>query len=121
MSDTPRPQAAGAQALRAEHDALAARLATRASVDFVRKGALVGFAGFICTGLSLKLAYDRWGPKHRIFFKGPPIFFYLAAAAALVLLALAARAFVRARGLMKIEDADFARLRSLRRDLGLDP
>lgn len=121
MSNTIRPQAAGAEALRAEHDALAARLATRRSIDFVRRGAILGFAGLISTGLSAKLGYDRWGPLHRVFFKGPPVFFYLAVAAASVLLALAVGAFCRARAIMKREDAEFARLRAMRRDLGLDP
>ncbi|BDG07669.1 hypothetical protein [Anaeromyxobacter paludicola] len=120
MSTTPSSQATGAASLRAEHDALAARLSTRRSIDFVRKGALVGFAAFISAGLSIKLAYDRWGPRHKVFFKGPPLFFYLALAAALVLAALATAAFLRARALMRVEDAEFVRLQALRRELRLD-
>ena len=53
--------------------------------------------------------------------KGPPVFLYLAAAAAVVLLRLAIRDFVRARRLMREEDARFARLRALRDALGLEP
>ncbi len=121
MCNVPCSQATRGDALRAEHDALAARLATRRSIDFVRKGAMVGFAGFIAAGLSAKLAYDRWGPKHKVFFKGPPLFFFIALAAALLLAGWAVVSFTRARRIMLGEDAEYRRLRELRRELGLDP
>ncbi len=108
-------------ALRAEHDALAARLASRASIDDVRRGAYAAFAFVILGGIAAKLAYDRWGPYHPRAFRGPPIFFFLAAAAAVGLAAWAAVSFARARRRMRGEDADFARLRALRARLGLDP
>jgi hypothetical protein len=107
-------------ALRVEHDALAARLATRESVDEVRRGAWAFFALIITGGAAGKLAYDRWAPHHPQAFKGAPIFLYLATLAALACAAVAAVALVRARRHMRVEDADFARLRELRALLGID-
>ncbi len=86
--------------LRREHDALAEQLATRRSIDLVRRGAYTGFAAFIAGGLSVKLAYDRWFSTRVARFRGPPVYFFVALAATLVLVALAARYFVRARRLM---------------------
>jgi hypothetical protein len=107
--------------LRAEHDALAERLAARRSIDLVRRGAYTGFAAFIASGLAAKLAFDRWFSTRSTRFRGPPVFFFVALAAALVLAVLAAAALARARGLMRAEDAEFARLRALRARLELDP
>ncbi len=107
-------------ALRAEHDALAARLGARRSIDHVRRGAYLGFAAFIAFGLSAKLAYDRWGPIHPRAFRGPPVLFFLALALALAAAAAATAALLRARRHMRSEDADYARLRDLRRRLELD-
>lgn len=107
--------------LRAEHDALASRLAARRSIDLVRRGAYTAFAGLISVGLSIKLAVDRWFSVRPTRFKGPPVFFFAALAVALVLVVLAAVAFARARRLMRGEDAEFARLRALREQLELDP
>ena len=98
-------------ALRAEHDDLARKLATRRSIDHVRRGAWAAFLLVITGGLAGKLAWDRWASTHPRAFKGPPV---------LVHLALAASAFVRARRLMRQEDRDFERLRALRRELGLE-
>ncbi len=113
MSDTPGD-------LRAEHDALAARLESRRSVDLVRRGAYGGFLALIGTGLAIKLAYDRWLSVRATRFKGPPVFFYAAALVAALLVAFTAWNLVRAVRLMRQEDADFARLRELRSQLGLD-
>ncbi len=107
--------------LRAEHDALAAALAVRRSIDLMRRFAYAAFAGFIGAGLSAKLAYDRWFSVRVTRFKGPPIYFFAALAATIVLVVLAAVFLVRARRLMRSEDALFARLRALRDRLGLDP
>ena len=107
--------------LRAEHDALAERLAARRSIDLVRRGAYIGFGGFIATGLTVKLGFDRWVSTRATRFRGPPVYFFIALAVALVLVALALFFFVRARRHMREEDAQFARMRELRRTLELDP
>ena len=106
---------------RAEHDALAARLESRRSVDLVRRGAYAAFLALIATGLSVKLAYDRWFSVRATRFQGPPAYFLAAALAAVLLAAYTAWSLVRAVRLMRSEDADFARLRELRGRLGLDP
>jgi hypothetical protein len=110
--------------LRAEHDALAARLEIRHSIDHVRRGAYEGFAAVIGFGLAVKLAWDRWGtPAPGVVRKiptGPPLFFYLAVVVAVVLVVLTVRELVRARRLMREEDALFARLVALRGALGLE-
>jgi hypothetical protein len=107
--------------LRAEHDALAERLAARRSIDLVRRGAYAGFAGFVASGLAVKLAFDRWFSLRPTRFRGPPIFFFVALAAALVLGVIAAASLARARRIMRAEDAEFARLQALRARLELDP
>jgi ABC-type nickel/cobalt efflux system permease component RcnA len=112
---------AGPDELRAEHDALASRLESRRSVDLVRRGAYGGFLALLTTGLSVKLAYDRWFSVRVTRFRGPPVFFYAAAVAAALLLCFTAWNLFRAVRLMRQEDAEFARLRELRSQLGLDP
>jgi hypothetical protein len=107
-------------ALRAEHDTLAARLATRQSVDEVRRGAWALLGLVVTGGAAGKLAYDRWGPHHPQAFQGSAILFYPALCAALACAAVAVLAVVRARRHMRVEDADFARLRELRALLGID-
>jgi hypothetical protein len=120
---------AAAAALRAEHDALAKRLEIRVSVDRVRRAAYLGFAGLIGFGMTLKLAWDRYAwvrtPAEIEYlkahpFKGPPIFMYLAMGATCVLLSMTIRALLEARRLMREEDALFARLLALRKQLGFD-
>lgn len=108
-------------ALRREHDALAERLAARRSIDEMRKAAYAAFFGFIAAGLSSKLAWDRWFSERLTRFKGPPVFFFVAVAVTIVLVVIAARAFVRARRHMRTENEDFGRLKALRARLGLDP
>ncbi len=107
------------QALRAEHDALARRLAVRPSVDDMRRGVYSIFFAVITAGLAAKLAYDRWGPYHPRAFKGPPVLVFLALVAALACGAVAAFSFVRGRRKMRAEAAEFAQLRALRDRLGL--
>jgi hypothetical protein len=107
--------------LRAEHDRLAEQLAARRSIDLVRRGAYVGFAGFIASGLAVKLGYDRWVSTRVTRFRGPPIFFFTALALAAVLVTAALLLFLRARRHMREEDAQFARMQELRRRLELDP
>jgi hypothetical protein len=114
--------------LRAEHDALAARLAARASIDLVKRAAIVGFVAFIAFGLSAKLAFDRWAPEswwpdgvpRPEPYDGAPLFFLLAAVATGALVAFSLREVIRARRLMREEEALFARLLALRAALGLD-
>lgn len=107
-------------ALRAEHDALAARLAVRRSIDRVRQGAYGLLFSLIGTGLTIKLAYDRWWSVRPTRFQGRPLYFYLAAVAAALAVLYTVRAFLRARRLMAAENADFERLREMRGRLGLD-
>lgn len=112
-------------ALRAEHDALAARLEVRRSVDETRKALYLVFFGLLSVGLTVKLAWDRWGTLKpgvvRKLHTGPPLFLAVAGAVAIVLLVLAIRAFLRARRLGREEDALFARFRALRDRLGVEP
>ena len=107
--------------LRQEHDRLAARLAVRRSIDHVRRGAYGLFFSVVSGGLAVKLAYDRWLSTRATRFRGPPIFFFAAAVLAVALVAFTAWSFLRARRQMAVEDADFARMRELRRKLELDP
>ena len=106
---------------REEHDRLAARLAARPSIDQVRRGAYGLFLSVITGGLAVKLAYDRWFSTRATRFRGPPVLFAAAAVLVAALVAFTAWSFLRARRLMKVEDADFARMRELRRELELDP
>ena len=115
--------APGDAALRAEHDALGEKLAVRRSIDETRRALYLLFVGLISVGLTVKLAWDRWGVLKpgvvRKAHAGRPLFFLLATALTFVLLALAIRAFLRARTLTREEDALFARFRALRDRLGL--
>jgi heme exporter protein D len=112
------------EGLRAEHDALAERLAVRTSIDWARKAFYQIFAGLIAVGLTVKLAWDRWGTLRpgvvRKLHAGPPLFLWIAGAVAIVLLLVAIRSFARARRLMREEDVQWARYRQLRAELELD-
>ncbi len=129
MSEQVAASAEELAALRAEHDALAARLEVRASVDLVKRAAIIGFVSFIAFGLTVKLAWDRWAPDawwppgvpRPEPHPGAPLFFLLAALATLALAVWSARVVARARRLMREEDALFARFRALRATLGIDP
>ena len=111
------------EALRAEHDELARRVAARTSIDDVRRGAYAAFAGFVATGLTVKFAWDRWGwgPRPARPPGRYPLLFLAALTLAVLLVGWAAASFVRARRRMKLEDADFARLREVRARLGIEP
>jgi hypothetical protein len=121
---TPVPPAAPApaDALRAEHDALAARLAVRRSVDHLRRGAYSTFVALVAGGVAATVASHRWGAAAAVRPppSGPPLFFLIAAAVSAVALAVAVGSFARARWHMRREDALFARFRELRAHLGLD-
>jgi heme exporter protein D len=112
------------EGLRAEHDALAEALAVRTSVDWARRAFYELFFGLISVGLTVKLAWDRYGTGRpgvvRKPFTGPPVFLWLAGVATIVLLLLAIRSFLRARRLMRVEDERWARYRELRTALGID-
>jgi len=111
-------------ALRAEHDALAERVAIRRSVDRARRGFQLLFTGFLGVLLSVKLAWDRWGVLppgvERRTPPGIPLYLYLAMAVTVVLLVFAVRTFLASRRLGREEDALFAQVLALRNQLGLD-
>jgi hypothetical protein len=114
------PDAAEERALRAEHDALAERLAVRRSIDEARKAAYAGFGAFIAIGFAAALAWDRWVSEKATRFVGPPAYFLAAAAVAAALVLATALWRRRALRLMRDEDAAFARFRELRARLGID-
>jgi hypothetical protein len=114
---------AGGDARRAEHDALARRLEVRGSIDELKRGLMRLFLGLISVGLTVKLAWDRWGVlKLGVVrtVRGPPVFLWIATTVAIALLVLAIAALVRARRLAREEDRLFARFREVRAELGLD-
>lgn len=120
MEPTGRPDAG---ALRAEHDALAERLGTRASVDRMKEGGVLAFFAVIAAGMTAKLAWDRWGwlpPNKPPPPPGLPMYFLVALLVTAVVAGFAARAFVRAARLRREEASLFARLLELRARLGLD-
>ncbi len=125
MSTVQPPAAADPVSLRAEHDVLAKQLEARRSIEVARRGLYLVFAGLIGTGTSIALAWDRWGRlKPGVVRKVTgqrPLFLYVAMAVTVVLLAFALRALVRARRIMREEDALFCRYRALREALRLDP
>ncbi len=114
-------EGASPAALQAEHDELARKLAVRRSIDVMRRFAYTAFAAVITSGLTVKLAWDRWFSIRPNRFRGPPVYFFIALTVTITLLAISAILFVRARRLMRAEDALFARMRALRERLGLDP
>ena len=111
-----------ATALRAEHDDLAGRVATRRSIDDVRKGAYAAFGLLMSAGLTVKFAWDRWGwgPRPARPPGRYPLLFLAALGLSVLLAVFAAAAFRRARRAMRVEDLDFARLREIRARLGID-
>jgi hypothetical protein len=110
--------------LRAEHDALAAALAVRTSIDWARRAFYELFIGLLSVGLTVKLAWDRWGTLRpgvaRKPITGPPVFLWIATVVAVALLLLAIRSFFTARRLGRAEDAKWVRYRQIRAVLGLD-
>jgi hypothetical protein len=118
------PPAGQAAALRAEHDALAEKVATRASVDRMKEGGVLTFFTVIAFGMTCKLGWDRWGwlPVNKPKPEGEyPLFFLLGALLTLVLLGQAVRRFQAASALRREEAAVFERVRALRARLELDP
>lgn len=110
-------------ALRAEHDALAEELATRASVDRMKEGGVLTFFTVISLGMTLKLGWDRWGwlPVNKPKPEGQyPLWFLLGVLLTLVLLRAAVVRFRAAQALRAREAAGFRRLRELRARLELD-
>ncbi len=109
--------------LREEHDRLALRVATRASIDEVRKGAYASFLAVVIGGLTVKFAWDRWGwgPHRAPVQMRFPLLFSGALVVALACCAVAAVCFARARRAMRVEDRDFARLQQVRAQLGIEP
>lgn len=116
-----RPDAA---ALRAEHDALADRLALRESILLARRALRQLFAGLIAMGFAIALAWDRWGPLKpgvvRPYEPRPPFFMYVAMIVTAILMVLAVRTSLRVRRELAEEDRLHARYEELRRVLGLD-
>ena len=124
MTAATQVDAATAATLRAEHDALAARLEIRASIDLLRKALYTVFVGLIGAGTTVKLAWDRWGPLRpgvvRRVVGARPLLLYAAGTVTVVLLVVAIAWLLRARRLAREEDALFARFRELRATLGLE-
>ena len=121
MDHAPLPE--DPAALRAEHDALAGRLATRTSVDRMKEGGVLTFFTVISFGMTAKLGWDRWGwlPVHKPKPEGEyPLWFLLGGLVTLVLLSFAVRQFRRASALRQQEAALFERFRALRARLELD-
>ncbi len=114
---TPEP---APDALRAEHDLLAERLAVRRSIEILRRAAYTGFAAFLASGLAVKIAFDRWFSTRPTRFRGSPVYFFSVVAVALALALVTALLARRALRHMRAEDEAFARLRALRDRLGLD-
>jgi hypothetical protein len=111
-------------ALRAEHDELARRLEVRVSIDHLRRGLLRTFVGLISAGVTVKLAWDRWGVlKPGVVRKavvGRPLFFWIATIVTLVIFSLGIASLLRARRLAREEDRLFTRFRELRGKLELE-
>ena len=116
-----------AAALREEHDLLARRLESRASVDLALRGILWTAGGVLALGLSASFAWNRWGYRPDGPALGSAAAWFNAAAAlafaavAVALLALGAVRLRRSRRIAREEAALFARFRALRRALEIDP
>jgi hypothetical protein len=119
----PTQERDGRAALRAEHDRIAEEIGTRLSVDHVQNGGVLAFFSFISVGLTVKLAWDRWGwlpVRKPAPPPGVPMWFLLALLVAAVLVGFAVREFLRARSLRAVEDEKFHRMMALRKELELD-
>lgn len=115
----------GDPAVRAEHDALAKQLAARPSVEVLRRAAILGFLGLVSFGVAWSLLWDRYGKTptktalaHTELYRAG---FMITGLGALALFVLCLLALLRWRRIAREEDQRFARLRELRRALGIDP
>jgi len=99
------------EALHRELDILAAAARERRSVDAFLRAALEGFAWAVLAGVCGKLLWDS---------KKPPLFFWPLALLDLLLLWDAARSYLRGRSDLRRELKLEARVRELRRALGVD-
>ena len=95
-----------------ELEVLAAAARERRSVDAFMRAALEGFAWAVLAGVCGKLLWDSLKP---------PLFFWPLALLDLLLLWDAARSYLRARTDLQRELKLEARVRELRRELGIDP
>lgn len=112
--------------LRLEHDDLARRLAVRPSVDVARNAFVLIFVGGpIAGGISWALLWDRYdkldpsdlGLAHPVLFLTCAV---LAGVLGAILIVRGVLALRRSRRMARAEAALFARLRELRRLLGID-
>jgi len=95
-----------------ELELLAAAARERRSVDAFMRAALEGFAWAVLAGVCGKLLWDS---------RRPPLFFWPLALLDLLLLWDAVRSYLRARTDLRRELKLEARVRELRRELGIDP
>jgi len=100
------------QQTKQELEVLAAAARERRSVDAFMRAALEGFAWAVLAGVCGKLLWDSLKP---------PLFFWPLALLDLLLLVDASRSYLRARTDLKRELKLEARVRELRRELGIDP
>lgn len=111
--------------LRLEHDELARRLESRPSVEVARRGLALGFGGLMAFGIGWALYTYRYGTVPSELAVRYPAALVAAAivacTASALLLARAILVLRRSRRMAREEAALFARLRELRRTLGLDP
>ena len=99
-------------ALQKEFEQLAAAARERRSVDAFMRAALEGFAWAVLAGVCGKLLWDS---------VRPPLFFWPLALLDALLLWDAVRSYRRARADLRRELRLEARVRELRRELGIDP
>jgi hypothetical protein len=111
-------------ALRAEHDDLARRLESRASVDLARRGLLLLFLAFVATGIGWAFLWDRYAKVPSEQVQAHPGWFttgYVVTGLLAVILWVAGGVTLsRRRRLARDEAALFSRLQELRRKLELD-
>lgn len=99
-------------ALQKELEVLSAAARERKSVDQFMRAAIGGFVWAVLAGVCGKLLWDS---------AKPPLFFWPLLLLDLLILWDAARSYLRARVNLKRELRLEARVRELRRELGIDP
>lgn len=100
------------ESLQKELEVLAAAARERRSVDAFMRAAIEGFCWAVLAGVCGKLLWDS---------AKPPLFLWPLAVLDLLLLWDAARSYARARTDLRRELRLEARVRELRRELGIDP